>query len=402
MPDGRAGRKHFLTVGAVGPDVESPELVAVEEFGTPDPKFQDLQQRGLLIDIENLAAYERSFAGEPASLDASAWKGRRVLITGAGGMVGSTIADLLVPLGAEVTAVIRRHATGERRNLQHHLDGARPRVRIAEADLRDSHGVTSLLAEAQPHVIFHQASESFVPTSIAQPAHVTENNCVSTVNVLEASRKVDCCEAIQLACSSEQLGFVASPEELPIRETAELRPTSTYAATKVFTEHIGRAYYYMYGTPTVLTRTFNQEGPRRPPQFFTGGVANQVAMIQKGKSDRLVIGNPDSVRDFTHITDSSVAQVLATEKCQRAEPYHICSGWGIRIGDYARLALRVGGLEGKARIFIDRSRLRPYERKKFIDGFIGDNTKFRTATGWRPTRTVLDIIRDGVAYYTNP
>ena len=86
--------------------------------------------------------------------------------------------------------------------------------------------VASLIKEIGPEFIFHQASESFVPTSITQPSHVVENNCVSTVNLLEAATKEDKgIKGIQLACSSEQYGFVKDINELPVKETNELRPT---------------------------------------------------------------------------------------------------------------------------------------------------------------------------------
>jgi len=360
-------------------------------------KFEPLVSAGFLMDIDNLE--KLSSHVKSARPDPKYWAGKRVFVSGAAGMVGSTIIDLLVGMGAEVHGAVKRHGLPSYPYLQSSLDEGK--LKLAEVDLRDYSRVAGLIKEIEPHAIFHQAAESFVPTSIQQPSHVVENNCVSTVNLLEAATKDDKnLEGLQLACSSEQYGFIKSTDELPVKETNELRPTSTYAATKVFTEYLAKSYFYSYRTPTVITRTFNQEGPRRGPQFFTARIAIQVNACLKGKSKQLVMGNPNSVRDFTHVHDSAAAQIMAVEKCNRGEAYNICSGRGITTGDYARLALRTFNL-GDVPIMVDKSLLRPYERgEALIDGFIGNNSKFSEKTGWKPVKGILDIIRDGVAHYS--
>jgi GDP-4-dehydro-6-deoxy-D-mannose reductase len=372
------------------------ELLSFEEVFAPQ-KFDELRERGYLIDTGRIDEYQKSIAeNKSAAPDKNYWKEKRVLITGSAGMVGSILADILIDAGADVYGTVKRHAVNYYPNIQHNIDNGK--LKTVEIDLRDYGGVMETITEIEPHVIFHQAAESFVPTSIKQPSNVVENNCVSTVNILEAATKADkSLEGIQFACSSEQYGFVRGMDELPVKETNELRPTSTYAATKVFTEKIAKAYYYMYKTPTVITRTFNQEGPRRGPQFFTARIARQIADCLNGKADKIVMGNPNSIRDFTHADDSVKAQIIAVEKCNRGEPYNICSGKGITTGDYLKLGMRINGLEGKTKAYIDKRFLRPYERgEALMDGFIGDNSKFVEKTGWSPTKSVVDIINDGV------
>ncbi len=363
-------------------------------------KFRALKDAGHLLDIDRPESMGLPKGGRAEKPSPEFWRGRRVLVTGAAGMVGSTIIDLLISLGAQPFGTVKRHAVAHYPNIQHNLDSGK--LKIHEVDLTDYNRVASLIKEIGPDFIFHQAAESFVPTSLQQPSHVVENNCVSTTNLLEAATKEDKdIQGIQLACSSEQYGFIRDMGELPVGETNELRPTSTYASTKVFTEFIGKSYFFTYHTPTVITRTFNQEGPRRGPQFFTARINTQVKNILAGKADRIVMGNPNSVRDFTHIHDSAAAQILAVEKCERGVAYNICSGKGITTGDFAKLALRTMG--SKAPIMIDKSLMRPYERgEALFDGFIGDNRKFVERTGWGVTRTVQDIIRDGVRYYQDP
>lgn len=349
--------------------------------------FSELKKLGLLIDI-NRYNPKKEKSETPSKCY---WRNKRVLITGVDGMVGSTIADVLISLGAEVCGTIRRRSFDhyKHQHTRHNLD----KMKFRECDLCDYGQVLEIMREIQPDVIFHQAAESFVPLGLDQPQHVVENNCVSTTNILEASRMIDV-KGIQLACSSEQYGFVKSVEEIPIKETQELRPTSTYAATKVFTENVAKAYYHTYKLPVVITRTFNQEGPRRGDRFFTARIAKQIA----SKPDKIIMGNPNAVRDFTHVYDTVNAQILAVEKANRNEVYNICSGVGITTGDYASLALNSFGM--KIPIFVDTELLRAYERKEALfDGFIGDNSKFCEKTGWKPTRSLIDIIKDGVRTY---
>ncbi|MFH1520269.1 MAG: GDP-mannose 4,6-dehydratase [Candidatus Micrarchaeota archaeon] len=370
------------------------DLLPFDEVFTPH-KFDQLKKSGLLIDINNGTQFDSHNKSNSTKPNKEFWNNKRVLITGVAGMVGSTLFDLLHSLGAEVHGTIRQQI--DYPNLKNTTN-----LKLHKIELSNYEEVTTLIKKVEPQVIFHQAADSFVPAGIQKPGSVVENNCVSTVNLLEAVTKNDKnLEAIQLACSSEQYGFVKSLEELPVKETNELRPTSTYAATKIFTENVGKSYFYSYRTPTVITRNFNQEGPRRGSQYFTSRISVQLKDCLDGKTNKLIMGNPNAVRDFNHIYDSTSAQLIAVEKCNRGEAYNICSGKGITTGEYAKLALRISNLE-KTEMFIDKKLLRPYERGEAVmDGIIGDNTKFINQTGWHPTKTVVDIIKDSVAFYSD-
>lgn len=373
-------------------------LIEMEKISSREEKFAELKRKKLLIDIDNMKDYLSRFSKKSTKPNPSFWEGKRVIVTGASGTVGSSIIKHLINFNVDMCGVVRTHSVLMHKNIQPLIKEGK--LKIYEADLKDSNRVSNLIKDFQPHVIFHQAAESSPPTSVDQPAYVTENNCLSTVNILEAvSKNAKEIEAVQLACSSEQYGFTKSIDELPVKETNELRPTSPYAATKVFTEYIGKSYYYMYKIPVKITRTFNQEGLHRPRHFFTGNVSSQIAECLMGSTDKMIIGNPNAVRDMTHVLDSSAAQILAAEKCSSGEAYNICSGIGIITGDFAKLAARTFGLSN-IKIYVDEKRLRPYERNEVLfDGFIGDNSKFCGKTGWLPERSVIDIINDGVNFY---
>lgn len=361
-----------------------------------EANFSDLKLFNRLISINSPSDYDNTSSESSTQPSPSYWAGKRILVTGSEGMVGSTIIDKLIALKAEVHGTVKRHANTSMPNIQHNIDSGN--LKVHDVNLCDYGRTSELIKQINPEAIFHQAAESFVPTSLNQPSYVVENNCVSTTNILEAATKHGkSLKGLQLACSSEQYGFVKDREELPIVESAQLRPTSVYAATKVFTEYIAASYHYMYKTPTIITRSFNQEGPRRGSQFFTARIAQQIADIKAGRSDKLVMGNPNAVRDLTHIHDSSTAQILSIEHCDHGTPYNICSGRGITTGDYAKLSLKLANLN--CPIFVDTDLLRAYERKEALfDGFIGSNRKFKDKTGWHPTKTVKDIILDSISY----
>ena len=200
---------------------------------------------------------------------------------------------------------------------------------------------------------------------------------------------------MQVACSSEQYGLV-DPSEVPISEDLKrnpFRPRSVYGITKVSTEQIAWLYQDSYGVPSVITRGFNHEGPRRGIQFVTSVVHRQIVEILNGKKDKIIVGNPNAIRDFTHVKDTVNAYILVSEKQNYGEAYNVCSGKGISVADYIKLAKSVFNID--APVLIDEDRLRPSE----VPLLIGKNDKIVNEIGWYPTRTILDIIKEGVKYF---
>jgi GDP-4-dehydro-6-deoxy-D-mannose reductase len=320
------------------------------------------------------------------------WKGRRVLITGISGFAGSHLAEQLLDLGSEVHGTIRRHAVPMHENIEH----LRGKIYLHEADITSAERILSVFEEIQPNAVFHLAAESFVPTSFREPVRVSHNNIEGTVNIFEAARRFDnCLESLQIACSSEQYGLV-DPHEVPVVEDLKknpFRPRSLYGITKVASEQIAWLYYNSYKVPSIITRGFNHEGPRRGIQFVTSVIHRQIVEILEEKREDIIIGNPNSIRDFTHVKDTVNAYILLSEKKKIGEPYNVCSGKGITIADYVKLAQKSFDITKK--VYVDKNRLRPSE----VPLLIGKNDKIVNDTGWRPVRSVIDIIKEGVIYF---
>jgi GDP-4-dehydro-6-deoxy-D-mannose reductase len=352
-----------------------------------NPRVNELEAKGLIIKPDKVDDYLRGFknvsSDEPHQ---DYWDEKRVLITGINGFAGSHLADSLVGLGSEVHGLIRSKISD---NITHLKD----KINVHEADITNHEKMIKLFEDVRPNVVFHLAAESFVPTSFNNPSRVARTNIEGTINVFEAGRRVDAdLEALQLACSSEQYGLV-HPSEVPIAEENPFRPRSVYGVTKCAAEKTAWYYLNSHQVPSVLTRAFNHEGPRRGDQFFTSVVHKQAAEVIKGLRGNIVIGNPNSIRDFTHVKDMVNAYLLCCEKAKRGEPYNICSGKGISIADYILLTKKILGI--KAEVMIDSDKMRPSE----VPLLIGDNSKVRDDVGWRPTIPITEVIRQGVNYY---
>lgn len=311
----------------------------------------------------------------------------KVLITGVTGFVGSHLAEYLLSLGYEV------YGTYRVRSRMEHLHSIRTKIRLIECELKDANSVDQVIASIRPERIFHLAAQSFVPTSWNSPEDTLVNNIVGEVNLFEAVRKYKVPARIQVACSSEEYGFV-QPEETPIRESNPLRPLSPYGVSKVAQDLLAYQYHRSYGLYTVRTRTFNHEGPRRGESFVLSNFAKQIAEIEKGlKPPVLEVGNLEAIRDFTDVRDIVVAYRLALEHGEPGQVYNIGSGQPIRIKDALTklLNLTTAVIEVKQ----DPSRMRPSD----VLILHADASEFQKKTGWKPKVPFDQTLQDMLDFW---
>ena len=369
------------------------DLIPIGKVLKENPRVQELERQGFIIKPEKINDYLDEFKNRKTTLpDENYWKGKRVLITGISGFAGSHLAKQLLDLGCEVHGTIRRHAVPMHENIEH----LRGRIKLHEADITSAERILGIFEEIKPNAVFHLAAESFVPTSFREPVRVSHNNIIGTINIFEAANRMSQgLESVQVACSSEQYGLV-DPKEVPVTEDIKknpFRPRSIYGITKCATEQIAWLYHNSYGVPSIITRGFNHEGPRRGIQFVTSVIHRQIVEILENKRDKIIIGNPNAIRDFTHVKDTVNAYILLSEKKKFGEPFNICSGMGITIADYVKLAKTIYNLD--TGVFIDPKRMRASE----VPLLIGKNEKIYNETGWKPVRSVVDIIKEGVKYF---
>lgn len=311
----------------------------------------------------------------------------KALITGITGFVGSHLAELLLSKGYEVWGIARWRSGVE--NIEH----IKSRLKIIEADLNDAHSFYNAIQKIKPDEIYHLAAQSFVPTSWVAPADTIKTNVIGTINLFEAIRKAGIDPKIQVACSSEEYGLV-KPDEVPIKETHPLRPLSPYGVSKIAQDMLSFQYFKSYGLKIVVTRGFNHSGPRRGEVFVCSNFAKQIAEIEKGlREAKIKVGNLEAVRDFTDVRDMVKGYNLALEKGIAGERYNICSGKGYKIKEVLDMLLKMADKEIK--IEEDPERMRPSD----VPILIGDNSKFRKQTGWKPEIPFDKTLKDLLDYW---
>lgn len=314
---------------------------------------------------------------------------KKALITGITGFAGSHLAELLLKKGHEVWGTTRPRSKAD------NLDSIKNQLHLEDADLLDSHSLYSIVSKIKPDYIFHLAAQSFVQSSWASPANTMELNIVATVHLFEAVRRAQINSVIQIACSSEEYGLVYE-NELPIKETNPLRPQSPYAVSKVAMDYLGYQYFMSYGLKIIRTRGFNHTGPRRGEVFASSNFARQIVEIEKGLKDPVIeVGNLDAQRDWTDVRDVVRGYLLSVEKGTPGEVYNICSEKTIRIKDMLDLLISMSSVRNKIKIKKDPTRMRPSD----VPVLLGDCSKFRKATGWKPEIPFKQTMNDLLNYW---
>lgn len=313
----------------------------------------------------------------------------KVLITGIAGFVGSHFTEFfLQKKNIDVYGIERWKASTE--NIAHLMD----RIRFyGECDINDIVSMRDILNKVKPDFIIHLAAQSFVPTSWTAPAETLKTNIIGEANLFEALLSLKLNPRVIVAGSSEEYGLVRK-DELPIKETNPLRPLSPYAVSKVGQDLLGYQYFKSYGLNIIRTRAFNHSGPRRGEGFVCSNFAKQIALIEKGRQRPIIYaGNLNAKRDFTDVRDMVKGYWLVMQKGTPGEVYNISSGKGYSAKEVLNILLSFS--KKKIKVKQDPSRMRPSD----VPILIGDSTKMRRLTGWRPVIPFKKTLEDLLNYW---
>ncbi len=318
------------------------------------------------------------------------WKGKLVLVTGAGGFIGSHLVETLVSEGANVRAFVRYNSRADWGLLSMLPQAMQDEVEIVAGDLRDLPAVQKAI-HGVSHV-FHLGALIAIPYSYVNPAEVVETNVIGTLNVLLAARDMEV-ERIVHTSTSEVYGTAL---RVPIDETHPLQGQSPYSASKIGADAIADSFYRSFDLPVVTLRPFNTYGPRQSTRAIIPTVITQ-ALTQ----DVVRLGNLDARRDLTYVSDTvngflRIAQTPAIE----GETFNLGTGTEVRIGDLANEIIDLIGRP--VQIEIDASRLRP--EKSEVQRLLSDNRLAKERLNWEPQislRQGLDKTIDWVAQHLN-
>lgn len=312
----------------------------------------------------------------------AAWSGRKVLVTGAGGFIGSHLVERLVELGADVRAFVRYTSTGHGGWLD--SSPARREVDLVLGDLCDSDSVRSAMQGRS--VVFHLAALIGIPYSYHAPQSYIRTNVEGTLNVLQAARDLGS-ERVLCTSTSEVYG---SARCVPMNEEHPLLGQSPYSASKIGGDKVAESYYLSFGLPVSIVRPFNTYGPR---QSMRAVIPTIIAQAMSGSEVR--VGALTPTRDFNYVSDT-VQAFLCTANTSEAvgKTIHFGSGSEISIGDLAKL---VGRLLGKDLILVaEQQRMRPEQSE--VERLCADATQANKLVGWHSHIGLEEGLRRTIAW----
>ncbi len=314
------------------------------------------------------------------------WSGRPVLVTGAGGFIGSHLVEELARCGANVRAFLHYGVMGERGLLDVIDPEVVEAVEFLSGDLRDVETVMSAVRGRE--YVFHLGALIGIPYSYQSPRDVVETNVIGTLNVLQACRGADVRRLIQTS-TSEVYGSALT---IPMREDHPLQGQSPYAATKIGADHLAESFWRSFGLPVSIVRPFNTYGPRQSSRAIIPTIISQALA-----GDVLRLGSLEPTRDFNFVTDtvSGFLHVAATDSAV-GETFNLGTGRETSVGDLVRI---IGELTGTPLVVEeDRQRVRPPSSE--VDRLVADAAKVQQQCGWRPAVGLKEGLRRTVDWVT--
>jgi dTDP-glucose 4,6-dehydratase len=313
----------------------------------------------------------------------SFWKNKRVLVTGAGGFIGSHLAERLVQLGARARALVHYRSDGgwgwlDQSPLKEDLE-------VVAGDIRDRDSVLNAMKDQE--IVFHLAALIAIPYSYQTPASFMQTNVVGTLNVLQAAREC-AVERVVYTSTSEVYG---TAHYVPMDEAHPLQAQSPYAATKIGADKLAEAFWLSFHVPVVTIRPFNTFGPRQSARAIVPTIITQCLTAETVR-----LGHLHPTRDLNYVADiveGFVGAAAAPEAVGRT--INLGSGREIPIEALARMIAQLIGRE--IAIEQDDQRVRPDSSE--VDRLLADNRLAREVLGWRPVTSLEDGLQMTIEWF---
>jgi NAD dependent epimerase/dehydratase len=296
------------------------------------------------------------------------WEGKRVLVTGAGGFIGSHLVEGLVKAGANVRAMVHYNALG----LAGWLDTVPVRndIDIFGGDITDEDSVREAIKERE--LVFHLAALIAIPYSYRAPSLYAKTNTLGTINILQAARF----SGVQRVVHTSTSEVYGTARYTPIDELHPLQGQSPYSASKIAADKFAESFNLSFSLPVVTVRPFNTFGPRQSARAIIPTIISQFL-----RGDTIKLGNLNPSRDMNFVSDTVSGFMLAA-LCPDAEGKVINLGSGRDIS-ISNLAQTIGRLMGRSPKYQqDEKRIRPTGSE--VEKLVADNTRARTLLGWKP------------------
>lgn len=318
----------------------------------------------------------------------------RVLVTGAGGMVGSHMVELLYNRGDEVIGIWHKN--------KKNIEQITFPIKFVQCDLRYAQGIDELIMDFLPDQIYHLAAQSYPTVSWVSPTETIDVNINSTINIYEAIKKArkyvdeNYDPIVVVACSSaeygETLNQMQGNGEIYVKENAQLQPLHPYGVSKVGQDLISFQYFMNNHIRCIRARIFNSTGTRKVNDV-TSDFTKRAIIAEKSKIWNLRVGNLDTRRAIMDQRDLVKALMLLAERGNAGDVYNISSEYVYQMKDIVTMIENQIG--HKLEINVDESLIRSTDEKIIV----GDVTKLKKDTGWSQDIKMEQTISDMLDYW---
>lgn len=297
--------------------------------------------------------------------------GKKVLVTGADGFIGSHLVEHLVDLGVDVRAFVYYNSFNSWGWLDEADDRVKRSIDVFAGDIRDPHGVRAAMQGCD--VVLHLAALIAIPYSYHSPDTYVDTNVKGTLNVVQAARDL----GVQRVVHTSTSEVYGTARFVPITEEHPLQGQSPYSASKIGADQIALSFQMSFGTPVAVIRPFNTYGPRQSARAVIPTIITQIASGAR----QIKLGATHPTRDFNYVRDT-VRGFVAVAECDAAigQVLNVGSNFEISVGDTARLIARQ--MDREVEWISDDQRLRPAASE--VERLWADNRRVRELTGWSP------------------
>lgn len=311
--------------------------------------------------------------------------GKKVLVTGADGFIGSHLTEELVKEGCEVRAFTYYNSFNTWGWLDTMPEDIMNHVEIFSGDIRDPNGVRTAMKGMEE--VFHLAALIAIPFSYHSPDSYVDTNIKGTLNVLQAARDLET-DRVLITSTSEVYG---TAQYVPIDEKHPFQGQSPYSATKIGADRLAESFYRSFNLPVSIVRPFNTYGPRQSARAV---IPTIITQLLSGKKE-IKLGSLTPTRDFNYVKDTANG-FIAIAKSDRTigQEINIATKKEISIGTLAQEI--IGQINPHAEIICDEERLRP--EKSEVNRLLGDNAKIMELTDWKMQYTFEEGIRETIEW----